>query len=70
MGTTVNYPEIQLDLVGPDGNNLASIAAACMALRRAGVSSSVIAAFRKDAMTSEYSVVLQTAEQWMGMLSV
>ena len=61
----VHYPEVQVDLVGAEGNTFAIIAAVCMALRRFGASSEDVATFRKEAMVAEYAMLMSTVRSWV-----
>jgi hypothetical protein len=51
-------PEVQLS--GTNGNAFALIGTVARALRRAGNTREVVAAFRTEAMSSDYDHVLQT----------
>ncbi len=58
---TPKYPEIQVELVGQDGNAFAIMAAVSKALRRAGVAAQEIDAYRAESMSGDYDHLLQTA---------
>ena len=59
------YPEIEVQLVGEDGNAFFIIARVKKALRRGGVPKEEIDAYTKDSMSGDYDHVLQTAMHWV-----
>lgn len=61
----VKYPEIEVRLVGEDGNAFAIIGRVSKALRRAGIPKEEIAMFRVEATSGDYDNVLQTAMKWV-----
>jgi hypothetical protein len=63
--STVKYPEVQVQLVGEDGNAFAIIGRVAKALSRAGVAKAEVDAFRTEAMSGDYDNVLQTAMKWV-----
>lgn len=70
MNTTTLHPDWidpELDLVGVDGNAFAVMGAVTTALRRAGNSPAVIAAYREQAMSGDYDSLLATSMMYAGM---
>lgn len=62
---TVKYPEIEVQLVGQDGNAFMILALVQKALRRAGVSKEEIAEFHAEATSGDYTHLLATAMKWV-----
>lgn len=54
------YPQVQVELVGEDGNALAVITRACRAAKLAGLSKEQVDEYRKEAMSGDYYHVLNT----------
>lgn len=61
----VKYPEIEVTLVGEDGNAFNLIGKVQGALRKAGVSKEEIAEFNKEATSGDYDHVIQTCMSWV-----
>lgn len=61
----VRYPEIEVALIGADGNAFAILGAVSKALRRAGVSKEEIDEFRSEATSGDYDALLATAMRWV-----
>ena len=59
------YPEINVQLVGEDGNAFSIIGRVTQALREHKVLSQEIANFREEAMSGDYDKVLITEMQWV-----
>ena len=59
------YPDIQVDLVGEDGNAFAIIGRVRQALRREGVAEKEVEAFAEEAMAGDYDNVLRTVMSWV-----
>ncbi len=59
------YPKIKVKLVGEDGNAFAIIGRVKKALRRGGISASLVSEFVKEAMSGDYSHVLNTCMDWV-----
>ena len=59
------YPDVEVRLVGEDGNAIFIIARVSRALKRAGVSKDEVSEFRAEAMSEDYDNVLQTAMKWV-----
>jgi len=62
---TVKYPEIEVQLVGQDGNAFMILGLVQKALRRAGVSQEEISEFHAEATSGDYYHLLQTAMKWV-----
>ena len=59
------YPEIEVDLVGNDGNAYVIIARVSNALRRANVPDKEIIEFKIEAKSGDYNHLLQTCMKWV-----
>ena len=59
------YPEVQVRLVGEDGNAFAIIARVSTALRRGGHSRETIDEFVREATSGDYDTVLGTCMLWV-----
>jgi len=63
----VKYPEVQVELVGQDGNAFAIMGAVSKALRRAGVDKSEIDEYLSECMSGDYDNLLRTAMRWVSV---
>jgi len=63
----VKYPEVQVQLVGHDGNAFAIMSRVTSSLRRAGVPSYEIDEFLSEAMSGTYENLLNTANEWVSV---
>jgi hypothetical protein len=61
------YPEIEVELVGQDGNAFAILGAVKRALRNGGVAKEEIDKFMAEAMDGDYDHLLQTAMKWVNI---
>jgi hypothetical protein len=59
------YPDVQVDLVGEDGNAMAIMARVSSALRRAGVSKEERDAYYSESTSGDYDNVLRVAMEWV-----
>ena len=59
------YPNIDVELVGEDGNALAIVGRVARALRRADVDAAEVDEFRREALSGDYDNVLRTAMEWV-----
>ena len=59
-GSNPKYPDIQIPLVQVDGNSFAVIGRVQRAMRRAGVPTADINAFRAECTAGDYDHLLQT----------
>jgi hypothetical protein len=57
--------DIEVELVGEDGNAFAILGRCTREMRRAGVSKSDIDAFLKEATGGDYDHLLQTVMRWV-----
>ena len=64
MAEEVRYPDVQVELVGHDGNAFAILGRCVSAARKAGLSENQIADFTLQAMSSDYDNLLQTCMRW------
>jgi hypothetical protein len=58
------HPEIEVELIGNDGNAFAVMGAVSKALRRGGYSDEV-EQFQSEAMSGDYNHLLQVVMQWV-----
>lgn len=61
----VKYPEIQVELIGHDGNAFAIMSRVKASLRRAGVPSYEIDEYLSESMSGDYDNLLRTASEWV-----
>lgn len=59
------YPNIEVSLVGENGNAFFVIGSVAKALSRGGVPKSEIDEFKKEAMSGDYDNVLMTCMKWV-----
>jgi hypothetical protein len=59
------YPDIEVQLTGQDGNAFLILGKVIKALKRAGVSTEEIAAFKKESMAGDYDHLLATTMRWV-----
>jgi hypothetical protein len=69
METHAGWINPQFDLVGVDGNAFAVMGAVRRALRKAGNSKEVIAAYTEEAQTDDYDHLIQVSMLYAGMMS-
>lgn len=65
---SVKYPDVQVQLVGEDGNAFYILGKVHRALRNAGVEQSEIDEFMKEAKSGDYDNLLRTCEDWVVVL--
>lgn len=65
LDTEVKYPDVQVRLVGEDGNAFAIMGRVATALRRAGVSNEEIEAYYAESTSGDYDNLLRTATRWV-----
>lgn len=65
MTREVKYPDIEVELLGQDGNAFAILGAVKKALKRAGVPQTEIDAYMAEAMAGDYDHLLQTTMRWV-----
>lgn len=61
----VRYPEVEVALVGKDGNAYAILGRVTKALRAAGVDPEQVSEFQREATTSDYDHLLRTCMLWV-----
>lgn len=61
------YPEIEVRLVGEDGNAVAIMGRVSNAMRKAGVSQEEINAYLDESMSGDYDNLLRTAVKWVSV---
>ena len=59
------YPDIEVQLVGQDGNAFAIMASVTRGLRDAGISKEEIELYQKESMSGDYDNLLRTAMNWV-----
>lgn len=62
---TVKYPEVNVRLVGEDGNAFAILGRVQHALRRAGVDKAEVDRFHTEATSGDYDNLLRTVLAWV-----
>lgn len=68
MSTTeVKYPDIEVELVGQDGNAFYIMGTVSKALKRAGVPQEEVAEFQSECMSGDYDHLLQTCMRWVSV---
>lgn len=65
MNNNVKYPEVQVRLVGEDGNAFAILGRVTEALEVAGHDKSVSDAFTEEATQGSYGQLLNTVSKWV-----
>jgi hypothetical protein len=61
------YPEIEVQLLGQDGNAFAIMGAIQKALRKAEVPKEEIDLYLKESMSGDYENLLRTAMRWVSV---
>ena len=61
----IRYPEIEVQLVGRDGNAYSIMGAVISALRKNGVSDEECKLFREEATSGDYDNLLRTCMEWV-----
>ena len=61
----IKYPQVQVELVGSDGNVFAVLGKVKRAMRKAGLSEEQIAEFDKEAKSGDYDHALQTCMRYV-----
>ena len=64
----VKYPEVEVQLIGNDGNAYAIMGAVRRALKRARVSADEIDEYVKQSMSGDYDNLLRVAMSWVTVL--
>jgi len=63
----VKHPEIEVELVGQDGNAFFVLGTVKQAMKRAGLAKSEIDEFMTDAQSGDYDHLLQTCMKWVNV---
>lgn len=58
------YPNVNVNLIGEDGNAFSILGRATSAARTAGLSKDEIDAYQKEAMSNDYDHLLRTTMEW------
>jgi hypothetical protein len=61
------YPEIEVSILGRDGNAFAIMGAVSNALRKAGVSPDEVKEYTSESMSGDYENLLRTAMRWVSV---
>jgi len=61
----VKFPEVEVELVGSDGNAFAVLGKVKNALSRGGASKEQVDEFLKEAMAGDYDNLLQVCMKWV-----
>lgn len=61
------YPDVEVQLVGQDGNAFAIMGRVASALKDAGVSKEEIDEYYAESMSGDYDQLLQTAVKWVAV---
>jgi len=61
----IKYPDIEVELIGKDGNSFAILGAVQKALRKAGVSAEEIKQYYEEATAGDYKHLLRTTMEWV-----
>lgn len=63
----VKYPDVEVQLIGADGNAGSIMGSVARALRDEGVSADEIDEYRMESMSGDYNHLLQTAMKWVSV---
>jgi hypothetical protein len=63
----IKYPEIEVELVGQDGNAFSVLGAVTRAMRRGGVPQAEISEFMEEATAGSNDHLLQTCMRWVSV---
>ena len=63
----IKHPEVDVQLVGNDGNAFAVIGAVVKGLRRAGVDQTEVTQFMEECNQGNYDNLLQTCMRWVNV---
>lgn len=61
------FPDIEVQLTGQDGNAFFIIARVTSAMREAGIEDHLINAFREEAMSGNYDDLLRACMRWVSV---
>ncbi len=63
----MKYPDVEVELVGQDGNAFFILGTVQKALKQGGVSQSEIDEFHAEATDGDYDQLLQTVMKWVSV---
>lgn len=63
--TPIRYPNVEVELIGHDGNAFAILGAVKRQLKNAGVSPEEVAEYFADAMSGDYDHLLAVTMSWV-----
>jgi len=63
----IRYPDIEVELVGHDGNAYAIMGRVSEAMRRGGMPETEINQFKEECMSGDYDHLLQTCMRWVSV---
>lgn len=66
-GIEVKYPEIEVKLVGEDGNAFAIMGRVASALKGAGVPKEEVDAYYAESTSGDYDNLIATAAKWVSI---
>jgi hypothetical protein len=61
------YPDVQVKLIGHDGNAFAIMATVINAMKSHRLPKSEVEAFRREAMSGDYDNLLRTVTRWVSL---
>jgi len=61
----MKYPEIEVELIGHDGNAFTILGRVTRAMKRAGLSAEQIEEYRTEAMSGDYNNLLATTMKYV-----
>lgn len=67
MNTDVKFQNVEVPMVGEDGNPFFIISRVSRALHKGGATPHQIAEFQSEAMSGDYDHVLQTVMKWVNI---
>ena len=67
MATDVKYPEVEVKLVGEDGNAFAIMGRVMKALKDAGIPKDEIDKYYAESTSGDYDNLLRTAVAWVSV---
>lgn len=63
--TYPRHPEVEVQLIGGDGNAFSVMGSVAGAMKRAGLSKDVVEDYMAEAMSGDYDHLLRTTMQWV-----
>ncbi len=62
---SVRFPDVEVQLVGTDGNAYSIMGTVATALKRGGATQEEIAEYQQESMSGDYDNLLRTAMKWV-----